>query len=62
MTGALFLVYLALPNVRQPLRVVPETVLGVVLWSGVSLGFQLYVTNFGRFDVTYGSGAPSSFC
>lgn len=55
-TGALFLVYLALPNVRQhPRRVVPGTVLGVVLWSGVSLGFQLYVANFGRFGVTYGS-------
>ena len=55
-TGALFLVYLALPNVRQhPRRVVPGAVLGVVLWSGVSLGFQLYVANFGRFGVTYGS-------
>ena len=29
--------------------------LGVVLWACVSLGFQLYVANFGRFGVTYGS-------
>lgn len=55
-TGALFLVYIALPNVRQrPRRVVPGAVLSVVLWALVSTGFQLYVSNFGRFGVTYGS-------
>lgn len=54
--GALFLVYLALPNVRQrPRLVVPGAVAGVLLWAGVSFGFQLYVANFGRFAVTYGS-------
>ncbi|HEX2207797.1 MAG TPA: YihY/virulence factor BrkB family protein [Longimicrobium sp.] len=54
--GALFLVYLALPNVRQrPRLVVPGAVAAVLLWALVSFGFQLYVANFGRFAVTYGS-------
>lgn len=54
--AALFVVYLALPNVRQrPRLVVPGAVLGVLLWAGVSYGFQLYVANFGRFGLTYGS-------
>lgn len=54
--SGLFLVYLALPNVRQrPRLVVPGAVAGVLLWAGVSFAFQLYVANFGRFAVTYGS-------
>lgn len=54
--GAFFLVYLALPNVRQrPRLVVPGAVAAVLLWALVSFGFQLYVANFGRFAVTYGS-------
>jgi membrane protein len=51
-----FLVYLAMPNVRQRLAlVVPGAVLAVSLWGLVSLGFRWYVENLGRFSVTYGS-------
>jgi membrane protein len=55
-TGAVVLVYLALPNVRQPFRlVVPGAVIAVVLWALMSFGFQVYVDHFGSFDATYGS-------
>lgn len=55
-TAAVVLVYLALPNVRQRLRlVVPGAVVAVLLWAAMSYGFQLYVEHFGRFDATYGS-------
>ncbi len=55
-TAAVVLVYLALPNVRQRVRlVVPGAVLAVLLWTAMSYGFQLYVEHFGRFSATYGS-------
>lgn len=55
-TAAVVLVYLAVPNVRQRLRlVVPGAVLAVVLWAAMSFAFQLYVQHFGRFGATYGS-------
>lgn len=55
-TGAVVLVYLALPNVRQRLRlVVPGAVVAVLLWTLVSFGFQLYVEHFGSFGAMYGS-------
>ncbi len=51
-----FLVYLAMPNVRQRVAlVVPGAVLTVALWLLVSLAFRWYVENLGRFSVTYGS-------
>jgi membrane protein len=54
--GAIVLVYFAAPNVRQRLSLVlPGAVLAVVLWAAVSLGFQLYVSRFSRYSVTYGS-------
>lgn len=55
-TLAVMLVYLALPNVRQRVRlVIPGAVVAVLLWAVTSFGFQLYVDHFGRFNVTYGS-------
>jgi membrane protein len=54
--AGVFLVYLAMPNVRQRVAlVVPGAVLTVTLWGLVSLGFRWYVENMGRFSVTYGS-------
>lgn len=48
--------YLAVPNVKQRLALVlPGAVVAVALWTCVSLLFQLYVANFARFTVTYGS-------
>lgn len=48
--------YLAVPNVKQRLALVlPGGVAAMVLWACVSFLFQVYVANFGRFSVTYGS-------
>lgn len=53
---AVVLVYFAAPNVRQRLPLVlPGAVVAVLLWTIVSFGFRLYVANFSRFSVTYGS-------
>ena len=55
--GMITVLYYVAPNVRQPrLRwVTPGGVLAVVAWLIVSLGFGLYVANFGSYDKTYGS-------
>lgn len=34
---------------------IPGAIFGVVAWQLVSLGFSLYVSNFGSYDSTYGS-------
>ena len=54
--AGVFLVYLAMPNVKQRVAlVVPGAVFTVVLWGLVSLGFRWYVEHLGQFSVTYGS-------
>lgn len=54
--AGVFLVYLAMPNVKQrAVLVVPGAVFTVVLWGLVSLAFRWYVANLGQFSVTYGS-------
>ncbi len=50
------LVYKAGPNVDQPFKfVTPGAVLGVLIWIAASLGFSIYVANFGNYGATYGS-------
>ncbi|KGI84182.1 MULTISPECIES: YihY/virulence factor BrkB family protein [unclassified Exiguobacterium] len=34
---------------------IPGAIFGVIAWQIVSLGFSLYVSNFGNYDSTYGS-------
>ncbi len=55
--GMFTVLYYVAPNVRQPrLRwITPGGVIAVVAWLLVSLGFGLYVANFGSYDKTYGS-------
>ena len=56
LTAVLALVYWAVPNVHQPLRViVPGCLFAVAFWMVASLGFGIYVQNFGSYDRTYGS-------
>ena len=55
--GMFAVLYYVAPNVRQPrLRwVTPGGVVAVLAWLVASLGFALYVSNFGSYDKTYGS-------
>jgi membrane protein len=57
---ALLLVFAVLyryaPNVEQRFAfITPGSVLGVVLLIAASLGFSIYIDNFGDYDATYGS-------
>jgi membrane protein len=56
-TGMFTVLYYVAPNVRQPrLRwVTPGGIVAVLAWLLASLGFALYVANFGSYDKTYGS-------
>jgi membrane protein len=55
MFGLAILYYFA-PDVEQRWRwVTPGSVVAVIGWIIASLGFSYYVTNFGSYNVTYGS-------
>jgi membrane protein len=48
--------YYVTPDVEQKFRfITPGSVLAVVVWIAASVGFGLYVANFGNYDATYGS-------
>lgn len=52
----LALLYYFLPDVEQDFRfITPGSVTAVILWVLASLGFSLYVSNFGSYEVTYGA-------
>ena len=54
---AFALLYWAAPNVVHPgfRWLTPGSILAVLLWVVASLGFGLYVANFGSYNKTYGS-------
>lgn len=53
---ALAAMYYFCPDVKQDWRwVTPGSLLAVLLWLLVSLGFKLYVDNFGAYNKVYGS-------
>jgi membrane protein len=51
------ILYYAAPNVKHPgfRWITPGSVLALVLWALASVGFAVYVANFGSYDKTYGS-------
>ena len=51
------LLYLYAPNIKhwEFHWLMPGTVVGVALWLLASFGFNVYVSNFGSYNVTYGS-------
>jgi membrane protein len=56
--GFLFaLLYWATPNVRHPglRRLVPGALTAIAIWILASVGFTLYVANFGSYNATYGA-------
>ena len=53
----MWIVYLVLPDRRQRYAAFPTlvgAVVGTALWSGATVGFQIYVRHFGSFSQTYG--------
>jgi len=49
------LLYYVTPDVEQDFRfITPGSVLAVIVWIAASVGFGLYVQNFGNYDATYG--------
>jgi membrane protein len=54
---AVAILYYATPNVRQPKFrwISVGAALAIVVWILASLGFGLYVSNFGSYNQTYGS-------
>jgi membrane protein len=56
--GILFaLLYWAAPNVRHPgfRWLLPGALLAIVVWIAASVGFTVYVANFGSYNETYGT-------
>lgn len=50
------LIYYVTPDVEQDFRfITPGSVLAVIVWIAASIGFGIYVQNFGNYDATYGS-------
>ncbi len=50
------LLYYFAPDVDQPFRwITPGGFIGIALWVLASIGFNIYVANFGSYDKTYGS-------
>jgi membrane protein len=48
--------YYVLPDVEQEFKfITPGSVIGTLVWFLASWGFSAYVTNFGSYNVTYGS-------
>lgn len=48
--------YYVAPDVEQEFRfITPGSVLAVIVWIVASIGFGIYVQNFGNYDATYGS-------
>lgn len=51
------LLYWAAPNARQGgfRWITPGSLLAVILWSSVSVGFAIYIAHFASYDKTYGT-------
>jgi membrane protein len=50
------LAYYVLPDVKQKFKfITPGSVIGTVVWLVGTWGFQVYASNFGSYNVTYGS-------
>ena len=54
--AAISLIYYFAPNLNQRYRLItPGSIFAVLAWALASIGFQFYVSSFGRYSVTYGS-------
>jgi membrane protein len=56
LTVAVAVIYHAAPNVRHRFKwISPGALFAVTSWIVASLGFNYYVSNFGKYDAMYGS-------
>lgn len=56
MVVAIALIYSFFPNLDQPFRIVtPGSVIAVLGWILATVGFSVYLSNFGNYNATYGS-------
>jgi membrane protein len=56
LSAAFAMIYFYGPDVKQEFRfITPGSIMGVVVLATASLGFKLYVENFGTYNATYGS-------
>jgi membrane protein len=50
------LAYYVLPDVKQQFKfITPGSVIGTLVWLAACFGFDVYVSHFGSYNVTYGS-------
>ncbi|WP_337018286.1 YihY/virulence factor BrkB family protein [Oceanobacillus massiliensis] len=55
-TALLMCLYHFAPNKKFPFKhVIPGALLASILWQAISLGFSIYISNFGNYSATYGS-------
>jgi membrane protein len=48
--------YKVLPNTNAPFRIfTPGSIVGVLLWLGISYGFGIYLAHFNHYETTYGA-------
>ncbi|MGM0943047.1 MAG: YihY/virulence factor BrkB family protein [Bacillota bacterium] len=56
LSGFILILYRVAPNKRLPFKhIIPGTITASFLWQVISLGFSVYVNNFGNYSATYGS-------
>ncbi|HDZ55414.1 MAG TPA: YihY/virulence factor BrkB family protein [Pseudomonas xinjiangensis] len=56
LTTVVALLYYFAPDVEQEFRfITPGSVVAVIVWIVASIGFGIYVQNFGNYDAIYGS-------
>lgn len=56
LTLAAAVIYYVSPNVEQPFALItPGSLIAVVVWILATIGFSIYVSNFGNYSATYGS-------
>jgi len=56
LTLAAAVIYYVSPNVEQPFALItPGSLIAVIVWILATIGFSIYVSNFGNYSATYGS-------
>jgi membrane protein len=55
-SGAIALIYYFAPDAEQDWAwITPGSVIATLLWLAISLGFKVYIANFGSYNATYGT-------